>query len=89
MHEINGVNSRMIPHSDVRKETHDCTTSYDIDPNRMVFKVVEIKSRVNMEGGILIDVPNHVNMQELVFLTTQQKTGHFGENTYAYICSSI
>ena len=42
------------------------------DPNRMVFKAVEMQPRMNMEGtgGILMDAPNHANMQELVALTT-------------------
>ena len=32
----------------------------------MVFKAVEMQSNLNMEGSILMDAPNHVNLQELV-----------------------
>ena len=34
----------------------------------MVFKAVEMQARMNMKGGILMDAPNHANMQELVAL---------------------
>ena len=39
------------------------------DQSRMVFKAVEMQSNLNMEGSILMDAPNHVNLQELVSMT--------------------
>ena len=38
------------------------------DPNRMVFKAVEMQASMNMEGSILMDPPQHANMQDLVAL---------------------
>ena len=45
------------------------------DPNRMVFKAVEMQSHLNTEGSILMDAPYHTNMQELVSLAKDKRQG--------------
>ena len=42
------------------------------DPNRMVFKAVEMQAHMNNEGSILMDAPHHANLQELVALANDK-----------------